>query len=417
MMTYEDALQIIFQSSRPLSPKEVPLEEALGRVLAAPACSRWDLPPADNSAMDGYAFRFSGQSAGDELNVINFLPAGRVLTLEVPPGHAVKIMTGAPIPPGCDTVVPIEDVLASKGKIRLTRPPVPKSHVRYRGEEIQLGEVLVEPGTVIHAGETAVLAAGGAARVRICPRPHVAVLATGDELVDLGTKPGPGQIVNSNIHFLASRLREEGCKVTSLGIATDDVEDLARRIERGVEEADMLITTGGVSAGDRDLVQEVLQKKGFNLGFWKVAIKPGKPVLFGSLRGKPVFGLPGNPGATAVTFELFVRPALKILSGVNNPFSPRLKAVLTERVRGDAKRQLFTWGALEEADGKYLFKPAERQNSGHHRSFQGAMALMPIPSGAKGLPAGSEVSVIVLRLPFSGDCPGEVFRRPLALNE
>jgi molybdopterin molybdotransferase len=399
MLTYEDAFQIVRQHIRPLPPVEMNLAEALGKVLAAPVHAGWDLPPADNSAMDGYAFSFSGQPAGAELAVTDFVPAGRVLDRFVPAGQAVKIMTGAPLPAGCDTVVPIEEVAVVPGGIRLNRPAKKGSHVRWRGEELREGELLVPAETPVHGGETALLASGGAARVSAYPAPRAAVIATGDELVELGTRPGPGQIVNSNCHFLASRLREEGATIASLQMAKDDPKELAACIDQGLAAADLLITSGGVSVGDRDLVQKILKEKGFQSGFWKVRIKPGKPLLFGMLEGKPVFGLPGNPGSTALTFELFVRPAIRLMAGFRNPFPPRLRARLEEAVRGDTQRQQFIWGTLEERAGSLRFHPAVRQVSGQNRSFQGAMALLPMPSETVELPAGTDISVIVLRLP------------------
>lgn len=399
MLTYEDAFQIVRQHIRPLAPVEMDLSQALGKVLAAPLHAAWDLPPADNSAMDGYAFSFSDQTVGAELAVTDFVPAGRVLDRFVPADHAVKIMTGAPMPAGCDTVVPVEEVTVVPGGIRLNRPAKKGNHVRRKGEELREGELLVPAGTPIHSGETALLAAGGAERVSAYPAPRVAVITTGDELVELGKRPGPGKIVNSNCHFLASRLQEEGATVASLQMSKDDPEDLGACIDKGLAAADLLITSGGVSVGDRDLVQKILKEKGFQKGFWKVRIKPGKPLLFGMLEGKPVFGLPGNPGSTALTFELFVRPTIRLLAGFRNPFAPRLRAQLGEAVRGDTQRQQFIWGTLEETAGALRFHPAARQVSGQNRSFQGAMALLPMPPGTVELPAGTDISVIVLRLP------------------
>lgn len=404
MLTYDKAIKILLQKTCPLTPVEVPLPDALHRVLSETVQSLWDLPPTDNSAMDGYAFAFSGQMEGDNLPVTGFIPAGTSFEGKLTEGQAVKIMTGAPLPSECDTVVPVEDVVESGGNIRLTRSPIKGQHVRRRGEEICKGEKLLDTGTVIHSGEMGLLAAAGADRVRVFPKLRVALLSTGDELVELGTAPGPGQIVNSNFYMLSARLREEGCTVIPLGIASDNETDLSQRIAEGLK-ADLLITTGGVSVGDRDYVQDTLRTHGFELGFWRVAIKPGKPVLFGTAQGTPVLGLPGNPAASAATFELFVRPALRRMSGHSDTLPPRLRVTLATAVSSDDKRQSFLWGTLREEAGEYLFIPSERQGSGQTRSIQGSMALLPVPPASDGIPAGSEVEVLLLRLPPGASDP------------
>jgi molybdopterin molybdotransferase len=405
MLTYPEAIRIVLQSLQPLLAVDTDLAGALGRVLAAPVQARWDLPPADNSAMDGYAFRFRGQAAGSRLRVAGFIPAGAFGDRPVADGEAVKIMTGAPLPEGCDTVVPIEEVDLDGDQIVFRDSPEALQHVRQRGDEFHAGDPLLPAGTPILSGETGLLAAAGIERVRVHAIPRVALLSTGDELIELGETPGPGQIVNSNFHLLSARLREEGCTVIPLGIARDTVGDLDGKIAQGLK-ADLLITTGGVSVGDRDLVQETLKRHDFTLGFWKVAIKPGKPVLFGTAEGTPVFGLPGNPAASAATFELFVRPALRRLRGHTDPLPARLRATLAQPVSGGGQRQSFLWGELREQDGRYFFNPSSRQSSGQNRSIQGSQALLPVAVGSGPLAAGEEVEVLLLRLPPGRHCPG-----------
>jgi molybdopterin molybdotransferase len=401
VLTYQQAIDQILRTIRPLPPVEMALPDALGLVLAEPVAACWDLPPADNSAMDGYAFAFAGQGEGTELTVAGFVPAGAPFSGRLGERETVKIMTGAPLPPGCDTVVPVEETSLEGDRIRLTRPPRKGQHVRRRGEELRREEPLLAPGVPLYSGEMGLLAAGGVATVKVHPAPRVALLSTGDELVELGSAPGPGQIVNSNFHLLAARLRESGCGVASLGIARDNPEALSAAIARGLE-ADMLISTGGVSVGDRDYVQEILREHGFELGFWRVGIKPGKPVLFGTVRSTPVFGLPGNPAASAATFELFARPALRRLAGHRDPLPPRLRVTLTTAVGGGEKRQRFLWGTLKEREGRYLFTPSARQGSGQNRSIQGAQALLPVPGGSPEIAAGTEMEILLLRLPAGG---------------
>lgn len=398
MLTYDEALQTVLQTVRPLPEEKLPLPEALGRALAADVCARWDMPPADNSAMDGYAFAHRGVSPEGELRVVGLSRAGAGFDGEVPAGAAVKIMTGAPLPPGCDTVVPLENVEAREGGIRLRKTVEGGDHVRYRGEEFRGGETLLRAGTVLRAGAIGLLASAGVARVRVCRQPVVALLTTGDELVDLGVRPVPGQIVNSNLYLLSARLKEEGFAVLHLPIAADARQELTSRLAQGLA-ADMLITTGGVSMGDYDLVQGCLDELGFRLGFWKVAIKPGKPVLFGTVEGTPVFGLPGNPAAAAATFQLFVRPALRQMAGARDPGNPRCRATLTRRVRGGESRQSFIWGELREEGGRYRFTPISKQNSGQTLGLSGAQALLPVPAGSGDVAEGEEVEVILIYLP------------------
>jgi molybdopterin molybdotransferase len=354
------------------------------------------MPRADNSAMDGFAV--ASASATGRLVIIGTAYAGHPFVGTVGPGSAVRITTGAPVPTGCDAVVPVEEISEQGGGVTPRVVPRAGDHVRRRGEEYLAGETLLEAGRVLHAGEIGLLASAGVTRVQVHPRPRVGLLSTGDELVELGVEPGPGQIVNSNRYLLAARLREAGCEVVPLGIARDRLDALSNEIQRGLA-MDLLVSTGGVSVGERDHLQEALDGFGFERGFWKVAIKPGKPVLFGTVGGTPVFGLPGNPAAAAATCELFVMPALRRLAGEHDPLPPQLGARLTEDVGGGENRQRFLWGALREERGRYLFTPSPRQGSGQNLSLCGAGALLPVAAGSGGLRAGEEVAVLLLRLP------------------
>ncbi|MCM2264780.1 MAG: molybdopterin molybdotransferase MoeA [Desulfuromonadales bacterium] len=396
MLSYEGALAKVLASVMPLPPVEISLDEADGLVLAEAVDARWDMPPADNSAMDGFAFAWRESLSGTELTVIGSAYAGSPWLGSPGPAQAVRIMTGSPLPTGCDTVVPLEDVIETGQAIRLPDKLKKGQHVRRQGEEFRNRERLLDAGVPLYAGESGLLAAAGFARVRVHPAPRVALLSTGDELVELGQTPGPGQIVNSNRYLLSARLREEGCSVLPLGLCRDEPEVLARHLAAG-EQADLILSTGGVSVGDRDYLREALAKRGFETVFWKVAIKPGKPVLFGLLNGRPLFGLPGNPAAAAATFELFVRPALRRLAGFPLAAPLHLRAILGGDVHGDRKRECFLWGRLGEEQGRMVFHPSSRQGSGQNRSLQGARALLPVPAGCDSLPAGSDVEVMVIR--------------------
>ncbi|MEA4838713.1 MAG: gephyrin-like molybdotransferase Glp [Rhodospirillaceae bacterium] len=397
MLSYDQALDVVLSRVRPLGDECRSLPDALGQVLAEDVTAAWDMPATDNSAMDGYAFQRAAYQDGGILPVLGSIRAGDA-PVRGETGGAMRIMTGAPIPSGCDCVVPKEDVVEEENGIRLLKVGGVGANIRCRGEEFRRGEVLLKAGDVLRAGEIGLLAANGRAQVRVYRRPKVALLTTGDELVDLGTEPGPGQIVDSNHSLLSARLREEGCDVLSLGRAADETADLKGLLLRGLD-ADLLLTSGGVSVGDYDLVRESLDALGFASGFWKVAIKPGKPVLFGMVGEKPVFGLPGNPAASAVTFQLFVRPALRRLGGFSNPLEPRCRAILTERTRPTGNRQTFFWGRLYCAQGCYRFTPSHAQGAGQNRSIKAANALLSVAADSPALDAGQEVEVMVIYPP------------------
>lgn len=398
MISYDDAVTMILDNVQTLQPETRPISPALGLVLAEPVLSKFDLPPADNSAMDGYAFNFDGLPEDQTLQQIAFVAAGDCFSGNIAPGETVKIMTGAPVPVGCDTVVPIEDVTVDGDRIILQKPQKRGSHVRYQGEEIARGEVALPAGAMINSGAIGQLASSGIEEISVIPPVRVAILSTGDELVELGETPTDGKIVNSNSHLLAARVREAGCEPVMLGIALDNPQSMEEKLRQGLE-ADLLITSGGVSVGDRDYVQEILQLLGFEKKFWKVAIKPGKPVLFGLIDKQPILGLPGNPASSGATFDLFVRPALKKMMGREAARDSLIKARLIAPVKGGHNRQNFLWGEVVTMNGELTFSPSLRQASGQNRCMQRGGALLPMPIGGPDLEADTEVEIILLRLP------------------
>lgn len=401
MLDYQQALNLVLENTAPLAPVTAALDDGLGKILAEDVSAKRNLPATDNSAMDGYAFALASLGEDRILRDVGFLPAGGSFTEEVGKGEAVRIMTGAALPKGCDSVIPLEETeQLPDNRIRLNKQPKPGENVRYRGEEALLGDLILPKGTHIDAGTIGLLAAAGISRVQVYPSPKVAILSTGDELCELDGADDQSKIINSNSHLLASRLREDGFVPMLLGIAKDQPEDLELRLRQGLN-SDLLLSTGGVSVGDRDHVQDVLNGIGFEKKFWKVAIKPGKPVLFGKIKTLPVFGLPGNPAATAATYELFVRPALRRLAGYPDPLAPRLKVRLAETVKGGGKRQQFMWGSVRVHEGYLSFFPSSRQGSGQNRSLQGSNALLPVAIDAPAFAAGSEIDIILLRLPSS----------------
>lgn len=396
MISYDDALQQALDTLSPLQPKELPLNQAAGLVLASPAQARWDMPCCDNSAMDGFALAGGSAAPDTGFAIVGASYAGHPYRDEVLPGQTVRITTGAALPKGANTVVPIEEAQEKAGGcVHLTSPPQAGQHVRYRGEECRVNDILVEAGTQLRAGDIALLASVGVERVKVYPKPRVAVISTGDELVELGRVPGPGQVINSNLHLLRTRLSECGFVPVSIGIGADDPETLSQLIDQALD-ADAIISTGGVSVGEKDHVQAVLEKRNFRKIFWKVAIKPGKPVLFGMLEGKPYFGLPGNPAATAATFELFVKPALKRLAGQVNVLPERRRAVLNNGIKGGGTRQAFLWCRLEWQANGYRVIVSQHQGSGQNRCLSAANAMISVPAGIHKLDRGTEVDVLLL---------------------
>jgi len=401
MITYQEAMHLMLPELEELEPKNLPLLDAAGLILAQPVEASWDMPRWDNSAMDGYALRHTSVQ-GEPLAVVGTAFAGHPYAGTLQAGEAIQITTGTPLPLGADTVVPVEDVSRRGDLVTCVSGVKPGQHVRRQGEEYRSGELLLPAGTCLHAGEIGLLASAGVDQVRVIPRPTVAIISTGDELVELGRTPGRGQIVNSNLPYLISRLREVGALPQPLGVGEDNPEHLDVLLDKALD-ADLIITTGGVSVGARDLVQEVLHKKGLRKIFWKVAIKPGKPVLFGMLGKIPSFGLPGNPAATAATFELFVVPALNWMRGVKDVAPGRRQATLLRDLKGGGQRQTFLWCRCDWREGGYQVDVPQRQGSGQIRSVQGANALLPLPVDGTELNAGQQVEIILLRMPGSHD--------------
>ena len=311
MVTIEEAQRTILEQITPLETEKVSVFQGLNRVTPQDHIAPWDIPAADNSAMDGFTFSHAALS-GESLRVTGFLPAGEVGLVPVPAGEAIKIMTGAPIPPGCDTVVPIEDVQEDGEWIRFTSTVKAGSHVRKRGEDIQSGNVVIPAGALLRPQEIGMLSAMGTTALAVYRRARVAILATGDELLEPGSTPAPGKIINSNSYSLAAQVLDAGGDPVLLGIAPDALDATCDKIRGGLN-ADILVITGGVSVGDRDFVKEAIEKLGGSVTFWKANMKPGKPLAFAMLQGTPVFALAGNPVGAMVAFELFVEIEVSVM--------------------------------------------------------------------------------------------------------
>ena len=396
MPTYEEARSIILANVAPLGPERVELLAALGRVLAEDVTAPWDMPSRDNSAMDGFAVRAADCRAGGSLRVTGSIPAGGTGSPAVEPGCAVRIMTGAPVPPGCDAVVPIEETETRNGDIILRGNVNRPQHIRFRGEDVRSGDTVLAAGTVVHPPEISMLASFGKAIVPVYRRARVAVLSTGDELVELGERPADGEIINSNTLSLAAAVREAGAEPVLLGIARDNRVSHREKMAEGLK-ADALVTSAGVSAGDRDLVRECLAEFGVRQMFWRVEVKPGGPLAFGMKEEKPVFSLPGNPVSTLVTFEEFVRPALLRMMGHRRVIKPYVQATLRGEVRKKPGKVHFLRVRIEVENGVHWATSAGDQNTGILKTLLGANGIAVLPKEKTVIAAGEEVAVHLLR--------------------
>lgn len=395
MLTYEEARGKILDRVSPVGMERVPLDVAAGRSLAEDVRAPGDLPPWDNSAMDGYAVRSADCRGEAVLSIAGRQTAGGPGAAAVPPGGAVRIMTGSPIPEGCDAVVPFEEAEERGGSIRVPAPVRPRQHVRFRGEDVRAGERVLPEGTELRPPQISLLATFGRAMVPVYRKPRVAILSTGDELVELGEPPDHGKIVNSNSHALAAAVVEAGGDPILLGIARDDRESLRGNLSAGLS-ADVLVTSAGVSAGDRDLVRDVLAELGVESVFWKVLVKPGGPTAFALAGRTPVFSLPGNPVSSLVTFEVFVRPALRKMTGSLRPLKTPVKAILAGPVRKKPGKTQFLRVMIAPGEDGYFARAAGDQNTGILRTLVLADAIAVLPAERTEFAAGEKVDVLLL---------------------
>jgi molybdopterin molybdotransferase len=399
MPTFEEARTIILDRARPLAVETVPVLEGFGRVAAEDLRAPADLPAWDNSAMDGYAVRADDVPAAAMLPVSAYVPAGARADAPLEPGTAVRILTGAPLPEGADAVVPVEETEEAPGGVRIPGPVRRGAHVRRRGEDFREGDVALAAGTLLGAPEVSFLASCGRLAIPVHRRPRVAILSTGDELVEPGDAPGPGQIRDSNALAVAAAVLDAGGVPVRLGIARDEPLTLRALLERGLE-ADVLVTTAGVSVGDRDLVRRVLEESGASQAFWKVDVKPGRPTAFATRGATLVFSLPGNPVSTLMTFDQFVRPALLRLQGRRRVLRPVWPAVLDEALPHRAGRVTFARVALERRDGVLRARSAGNQETGILRTMLRADGVALLPPDRPDAPRGATVPVQILRADF-----------------
>jgi molybdopterin molybdotransferase len=402
--TFERARALILEKVSLLPVESVSLLNLVGRVLAEDVRAPWDLPRWDNSAMDGFAVRSEDCGSQNPLLVDGYVPAGGTACgLSVRSGRAIKIMTGAPTPGGCDAIVPVEDTDEDGDHVTINGLVRAGDHIRVRGEDVQRGEVVVTAGTVLRPAEINMLASFGFKTIPVFSRPQVAILSTGDELVEPGDPLGPGQIVNSNAYSLAAAVREIGGEPLLLGIARDNRESLIEKLTLGLQ-ADVLITTAGVSMGDRDLVCEVLEEVGVERLFWKVDIKPGRPTAFGLKDGKPIFSLPGNPVSSMVTFEMLVRPALLRMMGCQHVVKPLVRAALEHPLVKKVGRVQFLRMRVSGDEQKWTASSAGDQNTGILKTMVRCNGLAILPAERERFEVGEQVVVHLLLPGVGSDC-------------
>ena len=362
---FDEALALVLEAAAPLPACEVAVEDAVSRVLAEDVRADLPVPGFDTTAMDGWAVRADDVARAPILLAAAGVSGAGSVPGTLPPGSAWKVMTGAPMPPGSDAVVPVEEASdVPGGSVRIDTAPKPGAHVRKRGEVFEPGTLLLAAGRRLTPADLVLAAAAGRATLRVARAPRAAVLVTGDELVPPGVRPGPGQLRNTNGPLLLAALRRAGADAVSLGVARDDEKELGRVLREALAARyDVLLTTGGVSAGDYDYVGPALAAEGAHTRFHKVAIRPAKPVLFATKGPTLVFGLPGNPVSAAVAFDFFVRPALRAAAGLLPPLPPAVPARLTARVKNKGPRLTFHPARLSWDSGRLAAEPLATRGS------------------------------------------------------
>lgn len=417
MISVEEARVRILDVVRRLESETKPLGDALGQVLAEDVTSTLTIPPLDNTAMDGYAVRAADTRGATtdrpvQLRVAGEVAAGYIYAGEVEAGSAVRIMTGAPIPRGADAVVPFEETdepagrafgafAKGRSKVGIFKAAEPGANLRYAGEDVQRGSLVLKAGTEINAAQIGVLASLGRKDATVYRRPIVAIISTGDELLELGDPQEEGKIYDANSYSIAALAKEAGAIAKPMGITRDTVEDLTARINDALVDADLLVTTAGVSRGDYDVVKDVLEREG-EVGFWTVRMRPGKPLAFGTFprrdgRGRvPHLGLPGNPVSSMVAFELFGRPAVYKLAGREGWERPTLRVTVEDRLENTDGRRFLARAIVSEREGRLIASLTGPQGSGILTSMALANALVVCPEDVASVEPGEEADALML---------------------
>ncbi len=401
MIKVEDALHAVLKSIKTLDSEAVKLTDALERVLAEDIYSDSNIPAFNNSAMDGYAVKSSdikgaSKNSPKVLEVIESLKAGDVPKKILKDNQAIRIMTGAPLPKGADSVVMVEETKKTRSKgrdiVEIYRSAKSGENVRKAGEDIKIGEQVLEKGILLKSAHIGILASLGLPKIKVARRPKVAILATGDEVIDVDQKLTPGKLRSSNTYTLYSQIINCGGIPKNLGISRDEPHRLESKLKEGLD-CDLILTSGGVSVGDYDLVKFILAKMGTNIRFWQVAMRPGKPLVFGLIKGIPIFGLPGNPVSSMVSFEVFVKPSILKMLGQKIDYKNEVDAVLEENIVKKKGLMYFLRAQTRWEDGIYLTRTAGPQGSAILKSMALANSLIILPEEEEKVEKGVRVTV------------------------
>ena len=410
LLSVEQALARILSHFQPVTTESVPLSEATDRVLAVDIRAATDLPPFDNSSMDGFAVRtadFANAAPASRvtLRVVADIPAGSSPSISLAPGEAARIMTGAPLPQGADAVVPVEDTdfqnrdagSAAPAQVQIEKSVRRGENVRPHGMDVREGDSVLRKGRRLNAQSLGVLAMLGISKVEVYKKPRVALFSSGDELLPVDAPLEPGKIHDSNSYMLAALVQSTGAEVLRLGVANDSRDSVSNLLEKAVSKnADLILSSAGVSVGAYDFVKEVIESQGA-LDFWRVNMRPGKPLAFGNYRNTPFIGLPGNPVSAFVGFEVFVRPTLGRLSGLSDGRRPTIRVSCGEEILSDGRESYLRASLhVDKEDGIRVAKLTGHQGSGNLLSLVQADALLIIPAGVKCVPAGQEVNAWLL---------------------
>ena len=398
LIEYPEAERLVLESTSRLPVEETPLGDALGLALAWDLTATTDSPPFDNSAVDGYAVRSQDAEAGRVFGVVDEAPAGRPAKRRLAEGEAIKIFTGGVIPEGADAVVMVENTSGWGEEFELKKVPSPGDNIRAAGEDTRKGDVILPAGTEVGAAEIALAATQGYGSLPVYRRPKVVVLSTGTELVEPGTRDlEPGEIFDSNSYAIVAAAREAGAEASRLYAASDDTDTLRSAIEEALRTADVVVTSGGVSVGEKDLVKSAMLDLGVEQVFWGVKFKPGKPLFYGTRGETRLFGLPGNPVSAVVCFDLFVRPALMGMMGRGDRSRPRVPVYFERDVVNKVGRLHAMRVSLKRTEKGWLAESVGAQGSGLVSSLTRADALALVGPASEGIPAGEPVEAIVLR--------------------
>ena len=400
MISVEEALKTILVNFRPLGLEKINILEARGRVIGEDIFAPRNIPSADNSAMDGYAVRCTDTKGTSKdkplkLKIIKDIPAGKIALKKINKGESARIMTGAVIPEGADAVIRQEDTQKDGKTVIIFTSAQKADNIRFAGEDVQKGDLVVKKGCALRPADIGMLAALGKAFVSVYQKPRVAIMSTGDELVDIEIDPPPGKIVNSNSYSLAAQVLECGAVPILLGISKDKKLDLQKKFKTAMN-SDVIISSGGVSVGDFDFVKNVMGEIGNAMHFWQVAMRPGKPLAFGAIEGVPLFGLPGNPVSAMVSFEQFVRPSLLKMQGHTKIFRQTIKAICIEEFQKQAGFRHFIRAIVKREKNKYIVTTTGDQGSGILKSMVTANGLIVMGENETKIKRGAEVTVQLL---------------------